>query len=323
LTLTLSGLFGVLSYLVEQRTKEIGVRMALGATMQDVTRLVLSQSIRPVGIGLLVGGGSAAGLAALLLATPAAAGLGLIVISDLPTGFLRRLSAGEHFDLLISGSVSVDEWIRDGRLLPKTRTEIARSGIGVEVRAGSAKPDISTVDAFKRALLNAKSIAYLRVGSGLYLHGLFESLGLSKALESKVTRPDSDIVSELVAKGEVELGMTVITQILTTPGVDLVGPLPREIQSYVIFVAAVAAQSKTESAANELIKFLKGPRAISVMSDDVAVSRRAELSFDDGMELSKKRDLLQPFPDSDDQPSSGIECTLHFADGRYLVRKEL
>jgi molybdate transport system substrate-binding protein len=194
-----------------------------------------------------------------------ATGHKLVVISDLPTGFLRRVNAGEHFDLLISGSVPVDEWIRDGRLVAMTRTELARSGIGVEVRAGSPKPDISTVDAFKRALLNAKSIAYLKVGSGVYLEGLLQRLGIDQAIKTKVTRPDTDIVSELVAKGEVELGMTVITQILTTPGVDLVGPLPDDVQSYVTFVAAVGAQSNVKGAAKELVEFLKGPRAIAVI----------------------------------------------------------
>ena len=146
-----------------------------------------------------------------------ATGHKLIVSSDLPTGFLRRVNAGDHFDVLISGAVPVDEWIRDGRLVAMTRTELARSGIGVEVRTGSPK------------------------------------------------RPDSDIVSELVAKGDVELGMTVITQILTTRGVELVGPLPAEVQSHVTFVAAVGAQSNVKGAANELIAFLKGPRAIAVM----------------------------------------------------------
>ena len=194
-----------------------------------------------------------------------ATGHRLIITSDLPPAFLRRFEAGEPFDLLISGSSPVDEWIRSGRLAAKTRDEIARSGIGVEVRAGSPKPDIGTVDAFKRALLNAKSIAYLRVGSGIYLEGLLERLGLSRTLESRIIRPDADIVSELVAKGEVELGMTVITQILTTPGVDLAGPLPPEIQSYVTFVAGVSSQSRVPKAASELIEFLAGPRAIAVI----------------------------------------------------------
>jgi molybdate transport system substrate-binding protein len=189
----------------------------------------------------------------------------LIVTTDLPPAFLRRATAGEPFDLLITGSAPIDEWIRDGRIVAKTRTAIARSGIGVEVKAGSPKPDISTVEAFTRALLSAKSIAYLRVGSGAYLEGLLERLGISKAIESRVLRPDSDIVSELVARGEVELGMVVITQILTTPGVDLVGPLPAEIQSYVTFVAGISSESKVPEAANELIAFLLGARAAAIV----------------------------------------------------------
>lgn len=189
----------------------------------------------------------------------------LIVSSDLPPAFLRRANAGEPFDLPISGAAPVDEWIRDGRIVAGTRIEVARSGIGVEVRAGSPRPDSSSVEAFKRALLNARSIAYLKVGSGIYLEGLLRRLGIADALDPKTIRPDSDIVSELVAKGEVELGMTVITQILTTPGVALVGPLLADIQSHVTFVAGVSARSKAPDAANELIKFLTGPRAIAVL----------------------------------------------------------
>ncbi len=194
-----------------------------------------------------------------------ATGHRLIVTSDLPPAFQRRLDAGEPFDVLISGAAPVDEWIRAGKLSAPTRADIARSGIGVEVKAGSLKPDIGTVDAFKRALLNAKSVAYLRVGSGIYLEGLLERLGMSRALASKTIRPDADIVSELVAKGDVELGMTVITQILTTPGVDLVGPLPPDIQSYVTFVAAVSSESRVPTAASALIKFLGEPEAIAVI----------------------------------------------------------
>ena len=194
-----------------------------------------------------------------------ATGHKLNIYSGLPPDFDERVNAGEPFDILISGSAPVDRWIKEGKLIAATRTDIARSGIGVEVRAGARKPDISSVEAFKRALLDAKSIAYLRVGSGIYLHGLLERLGIAEAIKSKVTRPESDIVSELVAKGEVELGMVVMTQILTTPGVELVGPLPPEIQSYVAFVAGVSANSKAPDAASELIRFLTGPAAIPVI----------------------------------------------------------
>lgn len=192
-----------------------------------------------------------------------ASGHRLNVYSGLPTDFEKRLKAGDPLDLLISSLV--DQWVKEGKLVAATRTDIARSGIGVEVRAGTRKPDISSVEAFKRALLDAKSIAYLRVGSGIYVHGLLERLGIAEAVKSKVTRPESDIVSELVAKGEVELGMVTMTQILTTPGVDLVGPLPAEIQSYVAFAAGVSVNSKAPDAAKQLIKFLTGPAAIPVI----------------------------------------------------------
>jgi molybdate transport system substrate-binding protein len=194
-----------------------------------------------------------------------ASGHRLHVYSGLPFDFEKRLTAGDPLDVLISGSSPIDEWVKEGKLVAATRTDIARSGIGVEVRAGARKPDISSVEALKRALLDAKSIAYLRVGSGIYVHGLLERLGIAEAVGSKVTRPESDIVSELVAKGEVELGMVVITQILTTPGVELVGPLPLEIQSYVAFAAGVSVNSKSPHAATQLIKFLTGPTAIPVI----------------------------------------------------------
>lgn len=189
----------------------------------------------------------------------------LVVSSDLPDAFARRVKAGERFDVLISGSGPIDEWIKAGRIIRDSRTDIARSGIGVEVRAGAIKPDISSVEAFKRALLGAKSIAFLRVGSGIYVVGLLKRLGIHEVIKSKVTRPERDIVSELVAKGEVELGIVVITQILTTPGVELVGPLPPEIQSHVLFTAGVSSNSKVPDAARELIKFLTGPIAIPVI----------------------------------------------------------
>jgi molybdate transport system substrate-binding protein len=194
-----------------------------------------------------------------------ATGQKLAISSDLPDAFLRRANAGEPFDILISGSAPVDEWIKQGKIHAETRTDIARSAIGVGVRAGARKPDITSVEAFKRALLEAKSIAYLKVGSGIYMAGLLERLGIADAIKSKVTRPDSDIVTELVAKGEIELGIVVVTQILTTPGVELVGPLPPEIQSYVTFTAGISASSKAPEAARDLIKFLTGPTATPVI----------------------------------------------------------
>ena len=178
-------------------------------------------------------------------------------------GSLRKIRAGESFDFLIFVPSTIDALIKEGKILAETRTNLFRSGMGVEVRTGAPKPDISSVEAFKRTLLNAKSIGYLKVFNRV--EELLERLGLADAIKSKVTLPDSDIVSELVAKGELELGIVVTTQILTTPGAELVGPLPPEIQYYIQFTAGVSANSQAPDAARELIKFLTGTTAIQVI----------------------------------------------------------
>ena len=192
-------------------------------------------------------------------------GYHLRIVSDLPPAFARRREAGEPFDLFISGSATVDEWIRAGHVVAATRTELARSAIGVAVRAGAPKPDLGSVDAFRRALLGAKSVAYLRVGSGLHIDGVLERLGLADAVRSKARRPEGDSVAVLVAQGEVELGLVVITQILTTPGVELAGPLPPELQSYVTFTAAVGSRTRLSDVGARLIQFLQGPAAARVI----------------------------------------------------------
>src|SRR5687768_14081279 len=190
----------------------------------------------------------------------------LDVTTDIAIRMVRRIQAGESFDVLVAAPEQIGRLIDEGHIIASTRRTLARSGIGIEVRAGAPHPDVSSVAAFKRALLNATSIAYLKEGqSGVYLAGLIDRLGLTQAVQPKLTQPETDIVSELVAKDEVELGMVVITQILTTPGVSLVGPLPRELQSYVTFVAGVSAGSKSPSAANALIEFLTGPAAVAVI----------------------------------------------------------
>ncbi len=186
----------------------------------------------------------------------------LNVINGYSPVFLQQIRAGEQFDIFVSLSPIMSRLFEDGTLVPDLRTNIVRTGTGVEVRAGAPKPDISTVEAFKRAMLNAKSIAYLRIAG---VPELMERLGIADAIKSKVTIPDTDIVSELVANGEIEVGIPVITQILTTPGVELVGPLPPEIQYYIQFIAGVSRNSKAPDAAQALIRFMIGPTALPVI----------------------------------------------------------
>ena len=186
----------------------------------------------------------------------------LNVISGFSPVFVRQINAGEPFDVIASPPATIDGLAKDGKVLAETRTKLVRSGTGVEVRKGAPKPDISSTEAFKRALLNAKSIGYLPTAG---VPQLIERLGIAEAIKLKVTIPDTDIVSELVAKGELELGVVVITQILTTPSVDLVGPLPPDIQFYISFEGAVSSQSRAPDAARALIRFLSGPVAIPVI----------------------------------------------------------
>ena len=186
----------------------------------------------------------------------------LNVISGFSPVFVRQINAGEPFDVIASPPGTIDGLAKDGKVLAETRTKLVRSGTGVEVRKGAPKPDISSTEGFKRALLNAKSIGYLPTAG---VPQLIERLGIGDTIKHKVTIPDTDVVSELVAKGELELGVVVITQILTTPGVDLVGPLPPDIQFYVSFEGAVSSQSRAPDAARALINFLTGPVAIPVI----------------------------------------------------------
>lgn len=194
-------------------------------------------------------------------------GYKLNVVTDIAATLADRIIGGESFDIFIGPPAQMNRLAQASKVMPDTRMPIANSGIGVEVQASAPKPDISSVDAFKRALLNAKSIGYLSQEgtSGAYLHGLFERLGIADAIRSKVVRPEADIVSELVAKGEIELGLVVITQIMTTPGFELVGPIPHEVQSYVRWSGAVATNSTAQQTAKELIKFLGGSIAAPVL----------------------------------------------------------
>lgn len=192
-------------------------------------------------------------------------GYKLNITTDTSPPLVKRIYAGENFDILVQPTITIDALIKADKIVADTRTDLVRSGIGVEVPPGARKPDISSVEALKRALLDAKSIAFLKEGSGIYMEGLIERLGIADAIKSKITRPDRDVVSELVAKGEIDLGIVAITQILTTPGVQYVGPLPPEVQSYITFTGGISANSHAPNVARDLFRFLTGPTAIPVI----------------------------------------------------------
>src|SRR5262252_8411615 len=177
-----------------------------------------------------------------------------------------EIEKGATFDLAVLTTAGVDDLIKQGKLVGATRTALANSGAGVAVRKSAAKPDISTVDAFKSALLNAKSVAYVEQGgTGIYLKALLQRLGIADALKDKVRLlPPENPAAHAIANGEAEIGMTQISEILPYDGAELVGPFPKEIQLTTSFAAAVGVNARQAEAANALIKFLTTPSAAPV-----------------------------------------------------------
>ena len=190
----------------------------------------------------------------------------LAVVTDVAAVMKRRIEAGEPFDVAVLVNFQADNLIRQGKLLGDTRADIMKAGIGVAVRRGARLPDIGTVDAFKQTLLAARSITYLKEGaSTIHLDRLFARMGIADALRAKTVRPETESVSEAVAAGDVELGIIVIPNILSVPGAQLVGPIPEEIQSYIVFTAAVSATSANQQAARDLVAFLRSPAAVAAI----------------------------------------------------------
>ena len=176
--------------------------------------------------------------------------------------YLKKINAGEPFDVISAPPPALEGLVRDGKVLASSKVNLVRSEVGVIVRAGSPKPDISSVEAFKQTLLKAQSITYLPLPG---VPQMLERLGLKEAIASKTRVPDSDISTELVAKGEVELAVVVITQAFTTPGVELVGTLPRELQQYGLFGVAISSTTQVRGLAQKLVDTLRSPRAIEIM----------------------------------------------------------
>jgi molybdate transport system substrate-binding protein len=179
----------------------------------------------------------------------------------------RQIEAGETFDVAILTSPIIDDLVKQGKIAAGTNAGIARVGTSVGVRAGAPKPDISSAEAFKRALLNAKSIAYTPEGvTGMHLVGVFERLGIAEQMKAK-TKPQKggDGIVQAIASGEAELGLAITNIFLSVPGVEHTGPFPEELQNYVVYTAGVGAGAKDAEAGKALIKFLTAPGAVPVI----------------------------------------------------------
>ena len=196
-----------------------------------------------------------------------ATGHKLVIQYGITGSMKRQIESGEAFDLAILPVGLMNDVTKQDKIVAATRTEIARAGMAVSARAGASKPDIRSVDAFKRALLNAKSVAYAPEGAtGTHLAKVFDQLGITEQMKAK-TKPQqsTDGIVQAVASGEAELGLAVATVFLSGRGVELVGPFPSELQSYIVFTAGVGSAAKQRDAAEALIKHLTAPNAIPVI----------------------------------------------------------
>src|SRR5829696_2430692 len=237
------------------------------------SRSTISAKLAPVVVGLLllVGAVSADDIRVMTSGAFTAAYLELIpqlertikgklvtVATSMGTGaesIPSRLQRGEAVDVVIVADDALVQLIMDGSVLADSRVELARSGIGMVVRAGAPKPDISSVDALRRTLLQAGSIAYSASVSGQYLSTqLFQRLGIADQVAGKSRRIDRGRVGTAVARGEAEIGFQQISELLPEPGIDYVGPLPAEVQRVTVFSAGVATNSKHAEAARAVIR---------------------------------------------------------------------
>ena len=176
---------------------------------------------------------------------------------------MTRLKGGESVDLVILSAASLDALRKAG--LISDRTDLARSGIGVAVKSGARKPDISSGEAVKRAVLAAKGIAYSTGPSGIYLMELFQRMGIAESIKSKVKQVQGEPAGGVVARGEAEIAFQQVSELLPVPGIDFVGPLPADIQQVTVFSAGLHAAAKQPAAARALVKFLTAPAAAAVI----------------------------------------------------------
>jgi molybdate transport system substrate-binding protein len=191
-------------------------------------------------------------------------------MGDSPEAIPTRLARGEGADVVIMDGHGADALVAKGVARADTKVELARSQVGMVVKAGAPKPDIGTVEAFKKTLLAAKSIAYSDSGSGTYLSTkLFPSLGLADQIAGKSRKirgpPSGEPVGAVVARGEAEIGFQQVSELIHVPGTDFVGALPGELQPGFSFAGAITANARQPDAAKALLRFLTSPDVATVL----------------------------------------------------------
>jgi molybdate transport system substrate-binding protein len=178
---------------------------------------------------------------------------------------MKRMAAGERYDVIMISSKEMEELIRQGKIAAGSRVDIARCGIGVAVRSGAPKPDIGFADALKRTLLAAKTIGYTSGPSGVYMAELIERMGIAAEIKPKHRGvPSGGTIGTIVATGEAEIGFQQISELVHIDGIDYVGALPAEVQKITVFCAGIQTGAQQPDAAKELLAFLTAPAAAPI-----------------------------------------------------------
>jgi molybdate transport system substrate-binding protein len=233
-------------------------------------QLAMSQLAKAADLNAISGGAFKQVLTALLAQYEKESGNKVAVTYQTVGQHLKLISSGqETFDVAVLTPEAIDGLIKEGKVAAGSRADLAKTGVGVVVKAGAPLPDISTVDAFKRTLLAAKSVAYIDPAaggsSGIYVAKLLERLGIAKEVNAKAVLVHGGEVATHIADGEAEIGIHQISEILPVKGATLVGPLPPEIQNYTVYSAGLGTAAKDGAAASGLIKFLSGPHALPII----------------------------------------------------------
>jgi molybdate transport system substrate-binding protein len=231
-----------------------------------IAALMTTASIRAAEIKILASNGVKAALDELAPGFERATGNKLVITFGLAAVLKRQIEGGEAFDLAILTSAGIDDLAKQGKVDAVSRAAIARSGVGIGIKQGAPRPDISSPDALKRTLLAAKSISWAKEGqSGIYFAAVIERMGIADQMKPKVVLAASGAeVGKLLAEGKAQYGALLVNELMTVAGVEVLGPLPPELQNYTVFHAGVGVGSKDSSAAKALIKFLTTPSAGAV-----------------------------------------------------------
>jgi molybdate transport system substrate-binding protein len=183
------------------------------------------------------------------------------------TALKQEIDRGASFDLTVLTPAILDDLVKQGKVVAETKRSIARAGMAIAVRAGARRPDIATTDALKRTLLEAKSLAYAKEGAaGIYFAALASKLQITEGVKSKsLLTATGEQVGQAVARGEAELGILPLSEILPVTGIELLGPFPRDVQDYAVMVGAVSIDARESAGARKLLEFVTAPAAAPVI----------------------------------------------------------